>query len=561
MDLQSNPLAHRAILSVPHAPTLFQDVRRISSEWLIDKFGKASLTSGHHRLDEVSVLTNHVAYRPDGTEHAIRLQLREDKPEATWRTTITALATEESTALVAVSLEAFPNGNAPLTPGRPRVVGPLVHDLRPTDGPVPLTLDPQAVHAGDVAALIDVLCDPERTKPVIVLARPSQPHPLWSERVGKVIPHCAGAASLYRLEDLDAVEAFRAEIGEDHRVAPGSVRTFLTDVDPGWPKDAPRHRFLTMARITDPRDLAWRGIARTAQRLSTEGPLPDALRTLSFPDDAGRRRREERQAVLAAARASDELAVLHREVEEYKALLAQAEGELNEATRSAELSARTTASLERQLQEAVQQVDGYMEDALRALDDVERARAEADILRRRLREAGRYEDTVVVKRPAGAPDTFQDLWDRLTEFEDILVTADRDTACGLDESDRARAWVAKAWSALRALDSYARMARDGFSGGFREHCRSSRPGAGMWPSKQFSVTEGQTTKNRWGAERVFPVPTEVDPCGRAEMLAHLKLEHKGSTSPRIHILDDTKGATGRVIVGYIGPHLTNTKTN
>ena len=36
---------------------------------------------------------------------------------------------------------------------------------------------------------------------------------------------------------------------------------------------------------------------------------------------------------------------------------------------------------------------------------------------------------------------------------------------------------------------------------------------------------------------------------------------EGLDCPRIHFMDNTKGTTGRVIVGYIGPHLTNTKTH
>ncbi|MFF6862372.1 hypothetical protein [Streptomyces ardesiacus] len=312
MNLSSNPLAHRTILTVPHSENPFRDVRRISSPWLTRKFGSAPLTSGHHHLDQMSVLTNHAAYLADGEEHAIRLQLREDKPEATWRTTITAVAFEDSSALLSVSLEVFSDDDTPLTPVRPGLVRDLVQDLKPIDGPAPLTLDAQSVSAEGVDALIDVLCDPARHMPVIVAARPLRPDPLWSERMAKAMRDCAGAAALYLLVDTEAVDAFRAAIGEYHRVAPGAVRTFLTEVDPAWPKDAPRHRFLTVAHMSDSQDHAWRGLARTVQRLSTEAPLPDALRTLAFPDDASRRHRQERQVALATVRPSDELAVMQQ---------------------------------------------------------------------------------------------------------------------------------------------------------------------------------------------------------------------------------------------------------
>ncbi|MGW4898389.1 hypothetical protein ACWEQL_40040 [Kitasatospora sp. NPDC004240] len=98
------------------------------------------------------------------------------------------------------------------------------------------------------------------------------------------------------------------------------------------------------------------------------------------------------------------------------------------------------------------------------------------------------------------------------------------------------------------------------NGGFYQHCTSDRPGAVNWPHKQYAPAESETTMNKWGEERIFAVPIEVDPSGRKEMQAHLKIDSKGSTSPRVYFLDDTKGVTSQVIVGYIGPHLTNTKT-
>ncbi|MBR7833288.1 hypothetical protein KDL01_08425 [Actinospica durhamensis] len=561
MILSTNPLAHRTVLTVPHAENPFQGVRRISARWLTGKFGSAPSASGHHRLDEVSVLTNQASYLTSGAEHAIRLQLREDKAEATWRTTITAVAADDTSALLSVSLEVFPNGSTPLPSARPRLVCDLVQEFKPVDGPAPLALKAHDTGSEGVDALIDVLCDPARRMPVIVAAQPLRPNPLWSQRIGAVMRDCAGAASLYLLTDAETVDAFRAAIGEHHRVAPGSVRTFLPEVDPAWPDDAPRHRFLTVARLGDPQDHAWRGLARTVQRLSTEAPLPDALRSLSFPDDDGHRRREERQAALAAARPTGELAKMRTDVEELRALLAQADEELKEASRTADLSTRTISSLEDQLHAAAARADEDMEEALRALDDVERARAEANTLRRRLREAGRYEDAVLVEQPSGTPDSFEELWDRLDAFEGILVTADKGKALQLDEAERARVWTAKAWNALRALDSYADAAKEGFNGGFHQYCTAGRPGSVTWPLKQLATAESESTMNKWGTERLFTVPSEIDPSERKEMQAHLKLDSKGSASPRVYFLDDTKGPTGRVIVGYIGTHLTNTKTN
>ncbi|WP_151771562.1 hypothetical protein [Streptomyces abyssomicinicus] len=577
-DLSDHPLAHRAVLTVPGAETLFRDVRRTSSQWLEGRFGgTVPLTPGRHRLDKATVLTNHTAGLPGGTGRAIRLQLREERAEAVWRTTITALASRDMAA-VSVGLEVFrdndtvfPDTGAHPAPGRPALVRDLVSALRPEDGSARLTLDAQSVEAGGVETLMDVLCDPERRLPVVVAAQPARPSAdgLWSERLDRILQQAAGAASLYLLADLEAVDAFREAIGEHHGIAPGAVRAYLRDVDPGWGKDASRHRFVTAARMCDAEDRTWFGMVRAVQRLSTEAPLPRPLRTVLFPDESTRRRGTDGKgtaapdvpdapALLLPPRA-DEASTLRRENERLRADLDRAREELRQARLDADLSARSTAALEEQRDLAVARAEEDMETALRAMDGEEAAKAEVYVLRERLCEEGRYEETVV-KEAAGAPESFRTVWERLDSLDSVLVTADAQRALELDDAQRGHIWAAKAWKGLRALNAYARAAKDGFKGGFYQYCSSQQSG-GEWPRKQVALVESETTMNRWGEERIFPVPETVDASGMAEMQSHLKIDSKGSTSPRVYFLDDTKGITGRVIVGYIGAHLTNTRTN
>ncbi|MEU9579496.1 hypothetical protein [Streptomyces chilikensis] len=570
-DLSDHPLAHRAVLTVPDAETLFQDVRLTSARWLEGRFGGAvPLTPGRHRLDEATVLTNHTARLPDGTERAIRLQLREERAEAVWRTTITALASEDMAA-VSVGLEVFPDdevlpgGGGRPAPGRPGLVRDLVAALRPEDGPARLTLDAQCVEAGGVETLMGVLCDPGRRLPVVVAAQPERPPAdgLWSERLDRIVRQAAGSASLYLLADLEAVDAFREVMGECHGVSPGAVRTYLRDVDPAWGKDASRHRFVTAARMCDARDRTWFGTVRAVQRLSTEAPLPRPLRAVLFPDETARRHRAGGRRTAAPALlpppGAGEVSALRSENEALRAELDRAREELRQARLDAELSARSMAALEEQRDLAVAQAEEDMETALRAMDGEEAAKAEVYVLRERLCEEGRYEETVV-KEAAGSPETFRTVWERLDTLEGVLVTADAQQALDLDDAQRGHIWAAKAWKGLQALNSYARAAKEGFKGGFYQYCSSPRSG-GEWPRKQVALVESETTMNRWGGERIFPVPEAVDASGTAEMQSHLKIDSKGSTSPRVYFLDDTKGVTGRVIVGYIGAHLTNTRTN
>jgi hypothetical protein len=79
-------------------------------------------------------------------------------------------------------------------------------------------------------------------------------------------------------------------------------------------------------------------------------------------------------------------------------------------------------------------------------------------------------------------------------------------------------------------------------------------------SSQHAATETALTRTRFGSERIFPVSAEVDPSHRSIMTAHFKLAQIGMVSPRMYYLDHYT-ATGRIYIGYIGPHLTNAMTN
>jgi hypothetical protein len=80
------------------------------------------------------------------------------------------------------------------------------------------------------------------------------------------------------------------------------------------------------------------------------------------------------------------------------------------------------------------------------------------------------------------------------------------------------------------------------------------------------MTESETVLNneRLASHRILPVDRAVDGAGEVLMQAHLKIQLGGGpTIPRIYFHDDTRGSTGKVHVGFFGPHdlMPNTKTN
>ncbi|MBL3806604.1 hypothetical protein ACWGSE_26450 [Streptomyces diastaticus] len=569
------PLAFRTVLHTSHR-TALDAVRRVTSRWLAEKHPSQEipLGTGRHRLTESSVLLTQIAYDTEGAELATRLQLREDRPEATWRTTVTATRTLTGRhATVLLDLECFAVPGFSPRPGKPRLVGQMVSELSPHDGLSRITCHPLKVTADSIGSLLDVLCDPDRRRPVVVAAPLARPDHAWSKRMQHTVTQCTGDASVYLLADLAAVDAFRDAAGSHHRVGPGAVRVFGPEVDPAWPPDAARHRVIGGQRFTDPGSHAWRALYRQVQASALEIAPPAAIRALVFPDP-GEAAKEERRHSLAKARSVakvpaarhntgsvDRETELRAEITVLNGLLEEADAELSETKKSAVLSSQLQTATSEKLQEATASLHEEMEDHLATLDALHRARTEADRLRTLVIRQGQYlEAAQAADDLPTIPSSFEELADRLDRLPRVKVTADTDVMLSLDEHGPSRTWAARTWAALLALDSYAAHALDGWSGGgFREFCMRPPSGAHTISANQVAIRESAATMEKYGHERLFPgARGEL-----VEMQAHLRLGTSGRIAPRCHFQDDVKGAQAsrRIVVGYIGPHLSNTLTS
>lgn len=96
----------------------------------------------------------------------------------------------------------------------------------------------------------------------------------------------------------------------------------------------------------------------------------------------------------------------------------------------------------------------------------------------------------------------------------------------------------------------------------------------MWchhpPSGTYAVPAGKVVRDesetvrtnaRWRREREFPVPPEIDVTRSLFMGAHIRIgaSASGRINPRLYFHDAT-AQTGHVYVGYLGRHLTNTRS-
>jgi hypothetical protein len=124
-----------------------------------------------------------------------------------------------------------------------------------------------------------------------------------------------------------------------------------------------------------------------------------------------------------------------------------------------------------------------------------------------------------------------------------------------------RTWLRRTWESLEVLEAYAEA--------------KARVGADVlphftayldWPEATVLIPKGmfaasEVTVEHGGSDlrvrrtRMFLVPG----LGEVFMGAHMRIGQHGSPAPRMHFLDDTSGPTGKVHVGYIGPHLPNAK--
>lgn len=251
---------------------------------------------------------------------------------------------------------------------------------------------------------------------------------------------------------------------------------------------------------------------------------------------------------------------LQKEIDAYEALFEQSEENSKAAERAAEL--------EEKIEE---------QEIARSYDRDERLKLEKE--NRRLRhqlkdpEVGLqdydYEEENLDKSPAD----MATLFDWMTadgmypQVREYVVFCDPDRMCDaiLDLNDMSgnSRYAADFWKFILVLRDYMRAVEAGdFSGCVHDYLDKSIGVYRACSQKRHSPTESETVQNngKMRRERTFPVPTEVDPRGEIEMFAHFKTSHRDTNDPRMHYYADTR-YTHKVYIGYIGPHLTNTKTN
>jgi hypothetical protein len=516
--------------------------------WLRSKgYDVTRFDEGDPRVGPGAVLLHNAANSADGSQ-TWRWQLRETKDNGAWLSSLVvhtpAKAAGRARSWFWVEVEfapADPERDVEGTrAGVPRLARGLLGRVSAYDSLAALTNLPALTGRDGVDELIDVLCDPDRRLPAVVAsAHPGLEFEEWKQTVARATYYLPGLASIYLLDPL-ATGEFMDGIGRSHAVWGGAIRTYLPDVDPAVAEEALRHRVLTGARILADPGRAAGILSVLPRRLAAESPLPGPLTGVN------------RVLLTQTPRsvASTDLAAIRSQV---AGLIKERELALNLAE---EQEARANTFFEHR-ESALAEL---AERDQRVLDLENLVRA----LRRRMVATGKAAEAFLpAEELVTPPATFADLNDWMeSELALIEFTGDRDVLVALERSPEASTWVRSAWEALRAMQSYAdAKAARSFAGDFKMWCENPPSDSYSISSGKVARDESETVKNnaRWRRQREFPVHADIDPSGRRFMGAHIRVGASGQISPRLYFHDAT-ALTGRIYVGYIGRHLTNTMT-
>jgi hypothetical protein len=460
----------------------------------------------------------------------------------------------------------------------------LLDSVPARDSLAVLASAPTRIGAEEVDDLIDVLCDPERRLPAMVAtSHPAIAFSPWSATIAQITRDASGVASSYILDE-PATIAFNAAIGETHAVWGGALRTYMPEVDPAVPSDGLRHRVMLASRISADPHRVGAVLADLPRRLALEAPIPLALagvnrmlltQSRDAPDGG-----EEPAAppdfgtgpalspptgphpppvagTVPGAEAS--AADLAQEASRQAKRIERLRRERDEALVLAEEQEARANSLFTERQNLLAQLAEREQQVLQ-LESTARA------FRQRLIEAGVPADSLIPLEapPDAPPDEFAELLDWVERhLPRVEYTGDIDDPLELDSSPESSTWVRSSWEALRALQAYAEVkAERGFAGDFRAWCMNPpSPGDYIISPNKVKMDESETVHSRpkWRQERIFRVPPEVEPEGRVFMGAHITIgaSANGRINPRLYFHDGVL-KTGRIYVGYIGRHLTNT---
>lgn len=611
MSTSTRPESTRDYSALMHCddagPWLAEAVAQVK-HWLREKGFDVDLDASADHSTATATLA--VRRLESGNAVDLRIQLVEEQVTGTWTTEFIAHdepGTNDWISLVVSNSE-----------GRfvsvPRVAKYLMQVVHLRDGLIEFSDRPHVFGPERLDELVELLTDNARHGPIFVAGTNENiPFPAFAEKLSVWTKEIYGLGQVILLTP-DATAAFIDRAGA-MATSPWTIRTYQPGVQFDDPLDSRRHRILGTTRLASQKDAAIRILlGDVARQQAATRPLDPVLRSTRrrFERFENRRLVEEvvvppvaaeiaaplppapsqpAQAQPAPSETEPDVAPIDSSETEPSAtppkpseigLVKRILG-LKEITEQAlvdlvararqwgadRASAQALQGRVDELLSTVEQLEDANTELLDALDDEQGAnellRVELDDrdgrinwLQSRLKERGDYEaaylgipSEFLIERPG----SFEELLDRIESIETVSFTGNTSDVLRLNQIDTNDAALRTAWDAVLALTDYAKARANGdCEAGLDHYLKHTPSGYRTMPYRRFAPRETGTTMSAFGKERIFPVPTSIQPSGEVEMMAHFKLARIGRVSPRMHIFDGhpTEPCT---YIGYIGPHL------
>ncbi|MCY4621631.1 MAG: hypothetical protein OXD34_07345 [bacterium] len=381
-------------------------------------------------------------------------------------------------------------------------------------GPAPIEISAEK----EIDHLLERLYDPNRKAPVVLFSVDTAiDDDSFKSRVMETAHRLTGCADV-RMLTRETQHLFHELIEtESLSVFGGAVRIYLPIRDRYEPQPW-KHRYIRRLPA-DPKRAADLVVNRVLPRVIIQEP-PSIYRTHI-------------RALLATRR------------RDYKET---AEDLFEEAASLTDEIERLAADNEH-LESELRQARGLQDKAEAKTEDLQRRNR---YLREQLRGYG--EEPVHIEQQVTVPHSIEEAIAQAKDnLEGIVIHPEAPTDIErLDRHTRSSIWGRKAYTYLESLNAYAVSHYDG--------------DFWLWNKNtdEYSISpnviasgESETVRNNPSlvADRRFPIAPSVDESGKIVMYSHLRVDLGGGVSiPRIYYFDDTKGETGKVHVGFIGPH-------
>ncbi len=609
------PLPYRTILAFPPSTDLVAFAERQVQAWIESakkveprrRVGFATgafLAPGLHDLGKGRQLQIVAA---DETESGTRrrlLRFNESNPSGTWQVDVVALdrphsrRTTSDTLVVEARRVDKPDAEGQVDP--PGLIKLLLAESAILDGRTPVTSAAQLINPADVQLVLDSILDPDRTVSVVVAGSPDEnPTVLANFRavIDSLTSKIVGTASVFVLSS-SAVEELNRSLPRSHQLEAGRVRTYMPGVNTSYPADGYKHRVLgplTLSRALRRGNRValylQQAFAQQTRGAQLKSPLSrdlqrnwavlsSALAVVAREESVRAKLDEKRRspAVTAAQTATlgERLVALirrvvgletpeghHDPVEILEEHLARVQAATSALESDLRLAGEKLVNMQEQLDELTNEHDFR---GLELADSEKRAgslEGEVRWLRQKLAAIGNPE--AFDRAPSDMWDTPNDLdelvlrltpdvTDRPALTDRVLFVGEPKDVAEAHEQDRAGLDTQRIWDYVRVLYDYAVARAEGSVAANLHMCLKSDTYDGFKvPESRHVPIESEQTLNQWSEERAFEVPG----LGPILMPAHFR----SGKWVRMHYHDDTgPGGSGKIYIGYIGMHLTNTKT-